>query len=74
MRIYTLTPLGASLAKSSPSGDLTPNWSVIYFIRRRGGRATDDQIIKFAGLEETQARRAMTELVRINPPVVTVSN
>ena len=42
MIIYQLTPLGEQVARSS-RGDST-GMRILYFMRRRGGRATNEQI------------------------------
>jgi hypothetical protein len=37
---------------------------IIYFMRRRGGRATSDQLSEFCGLDDGQLRVTMNHLVR----------
>ena len=46
MDIYTLTDRGRALSGST-RGPRTPEWGVIYFLRKRGGSATKEQILGY---------------------------
>ena len=54
------------------SRDMTPGWRVVYFLRRHGNRATDDQIQQFTGLSPEQVNVTMRKLTSGKNPVVTV--
>ena len=71
MRIYQLTSVGNSLART-PTNNLTPGWKIVYFLKRHGGRATDDQISAFLGLSPEQIRSTMSTLTRGKNPVIAV--
>ncbi len=61
MRIYELTNVGEALA-SNPTNKVTPAMKVLYWMRRHGGRATDEQIKQFAGLTPSEAQGAINKL------------
>ncbi len=61
MRIFTLTPLGWDMAKTV-TRVMTPGWQVVYFLKRHGGRGTDEQIQDFAGIETGQFNILMRNL------------
>ena len=71
MRIYQLTSVGNSFART-PTPHVTPGWRILYFLRRHGGRATDDQIESFTGLGEDEMKTALRKLTRGSNPAVTV--
>lgn len=71
MRIYQLTKVGDSFART-PTNNMTHGWKIIYFLRRHGGRATDDQIVSFTGLDEGEVREAMRKLTSGKNPAVNV--
>jgi hypothetical protein len=48
VKVYTLEPKGDSVA-SYPSNSPSDEVKVLYFIRRHGKRATDEQIYQFGG-------------------------
>lgn len=63
MRIYQLTAIGDGIA-SSPSHQVTPALKVLYFLRRKGGRATDEQLKQFVVSDPSQYQNAISALVR----------
>ena len=63
MRIYQLTSIGNSIA-SSPQNTKTDGVKILYFLRRHGWRATDDQIKSFVIPDESRYMVAMNNLVR----------
>ncbi len=69
MRIYQLTSMGRDLAKT-PTKTMTAGWRVVYFLRKHGGRATDDQIKQFASIGDGEFAPTMNSL--INQKVVAV--
>lgn len=71
MRIYSLTGVGQSIA-STPTNNDTPGWRIVYFLRRHGNRASDDQIKQFTGLDSATFNHAMAKLTNGENPVVTV--
>ena len=62
MRIYSLTPIGKQIA-NSPTSNTNPAWRVLYFLRRHGGRATDEQITTFTGMNSATMHIVMNKLV-----------
>jgi hypothetical protein len=46
MRIYAISSIGDSFA-SAPSNHPSDSLRVLYFLRRHGGRASDEQIEQF---------------------------
>ena len=63
MRIYQLTALGRDMART-PTREMTPGWRVIYYLRRHGGRATDEQIRDFAPVNAGEFPVVIGNLVR----------
>jgi transcription initiation factor IIE alpha subunit len=61
VRIYTLTQLGQSLGKT-PAKEMTPGWRVVYFLRRHGNQATDEQIMTYTGIEPGAFRTVINNL------------
>lgn len=68
MKIYQLTRLGETLA-SSPSG-VTTGRRILYYLRRKGGRATDEQI--YEAVAPDNGDSIMMALKRLQPKFITV--
>ena len=47
MKIYSLTSVGRAIA-SNPTQNTSDALRVLYWMRRKGGQATDDEIKEFA--------------------------
>ena len=62
MRIYQLTDRGKALSYT-PTHEMTPGWKVVYFLKRHGGTASDEQIRDFVGLDQFLLKRTMDNLV-----------
>jgi hypothetical protein len=71
MRIIELTPDGHSIARS-PNGGNTGEWRLIYFLDRRGGKATDDQVTTFGNMNRKILNDSIRNLTRMKPPIVRV--
>ncbi len=71
MRIYQLTSVGQSIG-ANPTSELTPAMRVIYFLRKHGGRATDEQITMYAGVDAAKLQTIMRTLTRGSNPAVMV--
>lgn len=61
MKIYQLTNVGNNLA-SSISHRQTPALRVLYFLKRRGGRGTDDQITDYITGDSRETGRIIGKL------------
>lgn len=62
MNIYTLTPLGHRLARSTSNPD-SPTWRVIHFADSVG-HATTEQIADYTGLGQGEVTSIMSKLKR----------
>ena len=63
MRIYTLTSVGRSMA-SNPMHNPSVAQSVIYWLKRHGGTASDEQIKNFALPQGVDYRTVINSLIR----------
>lgn len=63
MRIYSLTSVGDSVA-SSPTHNPSTAQAVLYWLRKHGGQATDDQIRTFALPEGADYSQTINSLLR----------
>ncbi len=70
--MYRLTSIGDSLA-ATPSNNPSSALRVLYYIRRHGRSATEEQIRDNLGLDGMDLRLAMNSLMR-NKAVVCVVN
>jgi len=62
MRIYTLTPLGKRLARSTRNPD-TSAWRVVHYLDSVG-HSTPDQVASYTGMEEGEASGTLARLRR----------
>ncbi len=62
MRIYQLTSLGENLAQQ-PTPHPSDGWRAIYFLRRHGGRATDEQLQQFEGIDSLTMQKLVNAKV-----------
>ena len=60
MRIYSLTPLGKRMARSTMSQD-SPGWRVIHYLDKVG-QSTSEQVAQYCGLTHIQAGMALRKL------------
>ena len=66
-----LTQVGDSIA-ASPSNVQSDAMKILYWLRRHGGRGTDDQIKTFTGLSDGEVQVALNKLTRGNAPPIRV--
>ena len=64
MRIYQLTGIGQNLA-SNPTSQQTTAMKVLYWLRRHGGRGTDEQMRTFVDASPSDIHMAVNNLVRM---------
>ena len=69
MRIYMLSPVGESIA-SNPAKNVTNGLRILYFLRRHGGQATEEQIEEFTGLSRSEIQLEMKKMTRGSNPIV----
>ena len=62
IEIYTLTPLGHRLARSTRSPD-NPNWRVVHYLDQVG-HSTKDQIAAYCGMGESEVSAVVGRLRR----------
>ena len=62
MRIYTLTPLGKRLARSTRNPDTTA-WRIVHHLDKVG-HETPDQIAGYTGISEGEASGTLSTLKR----------
>ncbi len=64
MKIYVLTSIGKSLA-ANPSNNAGPAMQVLFWLRKRGGQGTEEQIAdQLFGGNRLPVRIAMNNLIR----------
>jgi len=68
MRIYILTRIGEAIS-SSPVSNPSDARKVLYFMRRKGGRATDEEIKEFV-VDGSQMHTTMNKLIRVKAVTV----
>jgi hypothetical protein len=68
MKILQLTQLGENLA-SSPGG-VTTGRRILYYLRRKGGRATDEQI--YENVSPDKGDSIISAIRRLQPKFITV--
>jgi hypothetical protein len=61
MRIFQLTNMGNDIAKE-PSNDPSEKMKIIYFMRRHGGKATDEQLNMFVVQDKWILQKALRGL------------
>jgi len=59
MQVLRLTQVGYSLA-SNPTQNLTPAMKALYYMRRNGNTATDEQLKDYLGNDYSVAIRTIT--------------
>jgi hypothetical protein len=70
LKILSLSKMGEAVA-STPATELTPGWRIIYFLRRRGGSATEEQVKNIIGSEYSLA---ISKLTHGEKPLVNIIN
>jgi hypothetical protein len=65
MRILQLTNFGEDIAKS-PTVDPSDRMKILYFMRRRNGKATDDQLNEFVIPDRWMLQKAIRKLKDAN--------
>lgn len=70
MRIYVLTSVGEALS-SNPSNSGSNAMRILYYLRRHGKQASDQQLLDHLGLSGTELNAVMNDLER-NSAIKTV--
>jgi len=63
MRILVLTDVGDSMA-SAPTNNPSVAMKILYWLRRRGGKGTDDQLSEYVESDRGQLQLALNKLIR----------
>ena len=63
MRVFSLTATGRSLA-ANPSDDRSDARMLLYWVRRRGGAASDEHVKDYFGGDAMKARLVINALTR----------